>query len=50
VLEYLKQWEGDKIKVTELKQYTEKRVEEITGGKQKPTSKQETMEVDWEIK
>jgi hypothetical protein len=50
VLEYLKQREGDKIKVTELKKYTEKRVEEITGGKQKPTSRQETMEVDWSVR
>ena len=50
VLEYLKQRDGDKIKVTELKKYTEKRVEEITGGKQKPTSRQETMEVDWEVR
>jgi WD40 repeat protein len=49
VLEYLKQRDGHKIKVTELKQYTEKRVEEITGGKQKPTSRQETMEVDFFI-
>jgi len=50
VLEYLKQREGDKIKVTELKQYAEKRVEEITEGKQKPTSRQETMEVDWVVR
>ena len=50
VLEYLKQREGGKIKVTELKQYAEKRVEEITEGKQKPTSRQETMEVDWEVR
>ncbi len=50
VLEYLKQREGDKIKVTKLKQYAEKRVEEITEGKQEPTSRQETMEVDWEVR
>jgi len=49
VLEYLKQREGNKMKVTELKQYAEKRVEEITEGKQKPTSRQETMEVDFFI-
>ena len=50
VLEYHRQREGDKIKVTELKQYTERRGEEITEGKQKPTSSQETMEVDWEVR
>jgi hypothetical protein len=27
-------------------QYAEKREEEITDGKQKPTSRQETMEID----
>jgi len=28
----------------------EKRVEVITNGKQKPTSRQETMEVDWSVR
>jgi len=31
--------------VNTLKQYAEKRVEEITNGRQKPTSRQETMEL-----
>jgi hypothetical protein len=38
------------LKVNDLKLYVEKRVEEITDGKQKPTSRQETMEVDWYIR
>ena len=38
------------LKVNDLKLYVEKRVEEITKGKQKPTSRQETMEVDWEVR
>ncbi len=50
ILECLKQNEGKELKVNTLKQYAEKRVEEITNGKQKPTSRQETMEVDWEVK
>jgi hypothetical protein len=33
-----------------MKNYVESRVEEITNGEQKPTSRQETMEVDWEVK
>jgi hypothetical protein len=37
------------LKVNDLKLYVEKRVEVITKGKQKPTSRQETMEVDWEL-
>jgi len=51
VLEYMKAHEGDEgaLKVSELKKYVEKRVEVITNGKQKPTSRQETMEVDWEL-
>lgn len=49
VLECLEQNKGKELKVNTLKQYTEKRVEEITKGKQKPTSRQETMEVDWNI-
>jgi hypothetical protein len=50
ILECLKQNEGKELKVNTLKQYAEKRVEEITNGKQKPTSRQETMEVDWGVR
>jgi WD40 repeat protein len=52
VLEYMKANEGqtDELTVIKLKQYVENRVEEITNGKQKPTSRQETMEVDWKLK
>jgi hypothetical protein len=50
VLECLEQNKGKELKVNTLKQFTEKRVEEITKGKQKPTSRQETMEVDWEVR
>jgi hypothetical protein len=52
VLEYLKANEGkaDALTVNKLKQYVEQRVEEITKGKQKPTSRQETMEVDWRVR
>jgi hypothetical protein len=52
VLEYLKQHEGDAkaLTVVQLKQYVEKRVEEITNGQQKPTSRQETMEIDWDVR
>ena len=34
----------------EIKDLTTKRVEEITNGKQKPTSRQETIEIDWEVR
>ncbi|MFN6092427.1 MAG: caspase domain-containing protein, partial [Bacteroidota bacterium] len=47
ILECLKHYKGKDLKVNTLKQYTEKRVEEITESKQKPTSRQETMEIDW---
>ena len=52
VLEYLKMHEGDKeaLTVIQLKKYVEKRVEEITNGKQQPTSRQETMEIDWGLR
>jgi len=52
VLEYLKMHEGDNeaLTVNKLKNYVEKRVEEITNGKQQPTSRQETMEIDWELR
>ena len=39
----------EKLTVSQLKQYVEKRVVEITDGKQQPTSRQESMEVDWGI-
>ena len=35
---------------SELKKYVEERVEEITNGEQQPTSRQETMEVDWKLR
>jgi len=50
ILECLKQNQGQLLKVNTLKQYAEKRVEEITDGKQKPTSRQETMEIDWGVR
>ena len=49
VLEYLKQTD-ETLTVNGLKSYVEKRVEEITKGKQRPTSRQETMEVDWDLR
>jgi hypothetical protein len=45
----LKQNRGQLLKVNTLKQYAEKRVEEITAGKQQPTSRQETMDIDWRV-
>jgi hypothetical protein len=52
VLEYLNsnKTNSEALTVNKLKQYAEKRVEEITNGKQKPTSRQETMEVDWGLR
>jgi hypothetical protein len=50
VLECLTKNNSNEIKVNDLKHYVEKRVEEITKGKQKPTSRQETMEIDWLVK
>ena len=52
VLEYLKENEAktDELSVNKLKQYVENRVEEITNGRQKPTSRQETMDVDWKLR
>ena len=52
VLEYLNsnKTNSEALTVNKLKQYAEKRVEEITNGKQKPTSRQETMEVDWGVR
>ena len=52
VLEYLKNntKNPEELTVNKLKNYVEKRVEEITNGKQQPTSRQETMEVDWGVR
>ncbi len=52
VLEYLKNNSNkpEELTVNQLKNYVEKRVEEITNGKQQPTSRQETMEVDWRVR
>ena len=52
VLEYLKNNSNkpEELTVNKLKNYVEKRVEEITNGKQQPTSRQETMEVDWRLR
>jgi hypothetical protein len=52
VLEYLKNNSNnlEELTVNKLKNYVEKRVEEITNGKQKPTSRQETMEFDWGLR
>ena len=52
VLEYLKNNSNkpEELTVNKLKNYVEKRVEEITNSIQQPTSRQETMEVDWQLK
>ena len=52
VLEYLQNNSNnpEELTVNQLKNYVEKRVEEITNGKQQPTSRQETMEVDWGLR
>lgn len=39
-----------RLMLKELKEYVEVKVEQITNHQQKPTSRQETMEVDWVIK
>lgn len=49
ILEYIKLNNGQPISVNELKKYVENRVEELTNGLQKPTSRQEAMEMDWKI-
>ena len=50
VLEFFKRHANTgHLTVNQLKQFVETRVEEITDGAQKPTSRQETMEVDWEL-
>jgi WD40 repeat protein len=52
VLEFLRNNKNSKEKITvnNLKKYVEKRVVEITNKNQTPTSRQETMEIDWELK
>lgn len=52
VLEYLNLNKNKKemLTVNKLKNYVEARVEDITNGKQKPTSRQETLEIDWYLK
>ncbi|MEB3216022.1 MAG: hypothetical protein VKN72_07175, partial [Nostocales cyanobacterium 94392] len=52
VLEYLSKefYDQERCTVNGMKNYVERRVEEITNGKQKPTSRQETMEVDWVVR
>jgi hypothetical protein len=52
VLEYLKENESNttKLTVNQLKKYVEQRVVELTSGKQTPTSRQETMEIDWDLR
>ena len=49
VLEYLKQTD-ETLTVNGLKSYVENRVQEITNGKQRPTSRQEKMEVNWDLR
>ena len=50
VLECLRKHKGKELMISELKTFAEKRVIDITNGKQRPTSRQETMEVDWLLK
>lgn len=41
---------GDKkVTVNELQNYVMKQVETLTGGRQKPTARQENLEVDWRV-
>ena len=40
---------NDTIKISELKSIVGKRVEELTNGLQKPTSRNETIAVDWNV-
>ena len=37
------------IKISELKKIVGERVEQLTNGMQKPTSRNETIAVDWEV-
>ena len=45
ILEYINK--NKTVSVNALKSYVEERVQEITDNRQKPTSRQEAMEVDW---
>jgi WD40 repeat protein len=47
ILECILQNVENKLSVNTLKKYVENRVEELTEGLQKPTSRQESMEIDW---
>jgi hypothetical protein len=47
ILEYMKQHEHAKL--SELKQYVNNRVPELTLGLQVPTSRSETIDVDWKV-
>jgi WD40 repeat protein len=47
ILEYMK--DHPSCTVTELKQYVNKRVPELTNGLQQPTARSETKQVDWEV-
>jgi hypothetical protein len=38
-----------KIKISELKKIVGERVVQLTNGMQKPTSRNETIAVDWDI-
>jgi hypothetical protein len=37
------------MKISELKKIVGERVEQLTNGMQKPTSRNETIAVDWDI-
>ncbi len=52
ILEYLNSNinSPEKLTVNQLKNYVEDRVVEITNGRQQPTSRQETMEIDWDLR
>lgn len=47
ILEYIATHQREEITVNALKKYVEDRVEELTDGMQKPTSRQDTMDIDW---
>ena len=51
VLEFFKKNKTniEKLTVNQLKKYVEERVVEITNGRQEPTSRQEPMDIDWNL-
>jgi hypothetical protein len=51
ILEYINNNKNspEKLTVNQLKQYVERRVVELTNGNQNPTSRKETMEIDWNL-